>query len=127
MVFDTRKYITTIILDGPFKPLIILCITYLLGKEDDVEDYEYDDGLDDTEEMTSYERVMRGKRSAEDYDDYDEDYDDEDIEDYDDLVNDGEDEDEEESEEEEEDEDYTDGEPITKNIADKDEKIKGEL
>lgn len=103
-------------------------MTYLLGKEDDVEDYEYDDGFDDAEEMTSYERVMRGKRSVEDYDDdYDEDYDDEDIEDYDDLYNDGEDEDEEESEEEEEDEDYTDGEPITKNIADKDEKIKGEL
>ena len=74
----------------------ILSITFLLGKEDDVEDYEYDDGLEDTEEMTSYERVMRGKRSAEDYDeDYDEDYEDEDIEDYDDLVNDGEDEDEE--------------------------------
>ena len=86
-----------------------------------------DDELGDEKEMSSYEAVMRGKRSAEfedDYGDYDEDYDENDIEDYDDLVDDDE---ASEEEEEELDEDYVDGEPITKNIADKDDKIKGEL
>ena len=77
--------------------------------------------------MSSYERVMRGKRSAEfedDYGDYDEDYDEDEIENYDELVDDDE---ESEEDEEEPDEDYVDGEPITKNIADKDDKIKREL
>ena len=77
--------------------------------------------------MSSYERVMRNKRSAEfedDYGDYGDVYDDKDLEDYGDLE---EDEDESEEEEEEPDEDYVDGEPITKNIANKDDKIKEDL
>ena len=79
--------------------------------------------------MSEYEAMMRSKREVgwedDDYGDY-EDYDEEDVEDYEDL-NEDEDPDSEEEEEEEPDEDYVDGEPITKNIADKDDKIKVEL
>ena len=78
--------------------------------------------------MSEYEQMMRSKREVgwdDDYGDY-EDYDDDDVEDYKD-VEDYEDPDSGEEEEEEPDEDYVDGEPITKNIADKDDKIKVEL
>jgi len=112
----------TVILVCFCSSLLIIPSSHGVGPEDDTPDYDYDD----YDEMSEYEAMMRSKREVGWEDDYEgdyEDYDEADLEDYDDP---GE-LDSEEIDEEEPDEDYVDGEPVSKNIADKDDEIKDEL